>query len=199
MHILHNQKFSRLSWDSVMSCRRFLEGMRSRLTLVYAKLPHIYKPTCVKPFTETTQFSLYERLTPAYKLVCKIQKDAGLRFWTLGSAQPQRRCTSSQTHLPTRAATPQLSHRNCSVGQVLHAAHGQPPHLTHLPPYREVGLRRSQHQQPQVRRDLKPSKEVLWGFTVGPPNRGRESHLGLSKGKNGQWPNLEGKARRSNY
>lgn len=102
------------------------------------------------------------------------------------------RCTSSYTHLPTRAATPQLNHRNCSVGQVLHAAHGQPPHP---PPYCEVGLGRSQHQQPQVRWALKPSKEVIPGFIDGPPNRGRESHPALSKGENGSTAKVGGEGK----
>lgn len=47
------------------------------------------KATCVKSFTEMTQFSLYERQTLTYKLVCKMQKDSGLLFRTFGSAQPQ--------------------------------------------------------------------------------------------------------------
>lgn len=43
----------------------------------------------LEPFTKTTEFSLYERQTAAYRLICERQEDSGLQLWTAGSTQLQ--------------------------------------------------------------------------------------------------------------
>lgn len=84
-----SQSFPDFSQDSVMSCRRFLEAMKSRLTLLHAKFSHVYKGRKCKTLDQgDPALSLYKRQTLAYTLLCKMQKVSGLQFRILGGAQP---------------------------------------------------------------------------------------------------------------
>lgn len=105
----------------------------------------------LEPFTKTTEFSLYERQTAAYRLICERQEDSGLQLWTAGSTQLQL-----DTYFFLNSSSHNIHPSTAKPQKVLcRPAHGQTPHLSHPLPYREVGLKRSQHQQPQLRWDMK--------------------------------------------
>lgn len=180
-------------------CRSFLEGI-SVLILLWAKLPHVYIYIYTQCFTKTAEFSVYERQIAAYKLICERQEDSGLQLWTAGSAQLQLDVyfflNSSSHNIPHSTAKPQkLFSRPCPACSPL--ANTLPEPSTTLQwggPQKEPAPAATAEARPetQAKKFYQASLQVT---QIGK----RKTALPYPRGKMGQWPKVEAKARRLSY